>query len=98
MRLSLVILSVLAGWALLIALVVGLYLILKPLENIRAHLEKIAMGVRAIEKETAPLGAHADTLNASVGATVGAVGAVARRLDAVGRGPGTAGPAPRSRA
>jgi phosphate uptake regulator len=55
MYLLLTIVSVLAAWAFLTLLVVGLLLILKPLEAIRAHLQRIAAGVRAIERETAPL-------------------------------------------
>jgi hypothetical protein len=62
-----VILSVLTVWGLLTVLVVGLLLILKVLESVRASLRRIAMGVRAIEQETKPLGAHsaalADTLD-----------------------------------
>ena len=59
MTLLLSICSVLAVWALLTVLVLGLLLVLKTLE-------KIAMGVRAIEQQTLPLGAHADTLAATL--------------------------------
>ncbi|NUR54742.1 MAG: hypothetical protein HOQ29_09860 [Acidobacteria bacterium] len=45
--------SVLALWAFLTTLVVGLLLILKPLEAIRALMQRIATGVRAIEQQTA---------------------------------------------
>ena len=66
MTLLLTICSVLAVWALLTVLVVGLLLVLKTLESIRGSMEKIAMGVRAIEQETLPLGAHADALAATL--------------------------------
>ena len=66
MTLLLSICSVLAVWALLTVLVLGLLLVLKTLESIRGFMEKIAMGVRAIEQQTLPLGAHADTLAASL--------------------------------
>ena len=55
MLLLLTILSVLALWAFLTALVVGLLLILKPLESIRGSLQRITAGVRAIERETSPI-------------------------------------------
>ena len=79
MTLLLTICSVLAVWALLTVLVVGLLLVLKTLESIRRSMEKIAMGVRAIEQETLPLSAHADALAATLaGAPAGEV--VAARL------------------
>ena len=55
MTVLLTVLSVLALWSFLTLLVIGLLLILKPLESVRKHLEQIAMGVRAIETQTAPL-------------------------------------------
>lgn len=70
MELLLTILSVVALWCLLTLLVVALLLILKTLESIRGYLEKIAMGVRAIEMETAPLGAHASSVADSLHGTV----------------------------
>jgi hypothetical protein len=82
-RLTLAILSVLAGWSLLGVLAGGLLLILKPLESIRGSLRKITMGVRAIEQETAPLGPGADTLIAGLGQTGGGLSGIAQRLDAV---------------
>lgn len=97
MRVLLTILSVLAGWTLLGVLMVGLRSILKPLQSIRGHLEKIVWGVRAIEQQTVPLGAHADTLAASLGETGDAVGAAADQLDKVGRDIDAAGPALRAR-
>jgi uncharacterized protein YoxC len=60
MELLLAILSVITGLAFLFLLVVGLLLIYKPLEGIRGTLESIAMGVRAIEKQTEPLHSHTE--------------------------------------
>ena len=59
MPLLLTILSVLALWSLLALLIIALLLIRKTLESVRVSLERIAMGVRAIEKETEPLGPKA---------------------------------------
>ena len=47
----LTIVSVLAFWAFLTELAVGLLLVFKTLEAIRGQLERIAFGVRAIENE-----------------------------------------------
>lgn len=80
MPLLLTILSVVAVWALLAVLIIGLLLILKPLVSIRTYLEKIAMGVRAIEKQTMPLGARADAAARLLGEAGGAVGSAAGRL------------------
>jgi uncharacterized protein YoxC len=66
MELLLAILSVITGLAFLFLLVVGLLLIYKPLEGIRGTMESIAMGVRAIEKQTDPLGQYADGLVHSI--------------------------------
>ncbi len=97
MRVLLTVLSVLAGWALLGVLIVGLRLIMKQLESIREHLEKIVWGVRAIEQQTVPLEAHADALVASLDETGDAVGAAADQLDKVSQDVDAAGPALRSR-
>ena len=59
-------LSVLAVWSLLGVLVVGLLLVLKTLESVRGSMEKIAMGVRAIEQETKPLGVRSAALAATL--------------------------------
>ena len=80
MPLLLTILSVLAVWALLTLLVVGLLLIFKPLEAIRGHLQKINAGVRAIEQETAPLEALAGELGPVTRELHDALGGLARRL------------------
>ena len=55
MPLLLTIVSVLAVWAFLTELVVALLLVFKTLESIRGALQRIAFGVRAIERETAPV-------------------------------------------
>ena len=81
--LRLTVLSVLAVWALLLVLVRGLYAILKALEGVRRSMEKIAMGVRAIEQETAPLAGHAANVSASLVEAGTAAGAVAHGLEAV---------------
>ena len=80
MPLLLTILSVLALWALLTLLVVGLLLILKPLEAIRGHLQKINAGVRAIEQETSPLEALAGELGPATRELHDALGGLAQRL------------------
>lgn len=97
MVLLLTILSVLAAWAFLMLLVIGLLLILKALESVRAFLQKITMGVRAIEQQTAPLGAHTDALTASLKEADGALCAAATRLADVDRGLRAAAPTLRSR-
>jgi hypothetical protein len=83
MSLLLTVYSVLAVWALLTALVVGLLLVLKTLESVRGSMEKIAMGVRAIEQETLPLGAHADALAATLAQAPPAEVVAARVRDVV---------------
>ncbi len=97
MPLLLTILSVLAAWALQAVLVVGLGLLLMPLQSIRRNLEKIVWGVRAIEQQTRPLEAHADALTTSLDETSDAVGAAADQLDKVSRDVDVARPAFRTR-
>jgi hypothetical protein len=84
-RLVLTILSVLAGWSLLGTIAAGLLLILKPLERVRGSLRKIAMGVRAIEDETRPLGPGAGTLIGSLGGAAEVLGSATQRLDEIAR-------------
>jgi hypothetical protein len=81
----LTILSALAGWSLLGVLMAGLYAILEPLKRVRRSLERIAMGVRAIEQETAPLGGHIEAVAATLGEAGRGFGAVAGRLGDVDR-------------
>jgi uncharacterized protein YoxC len=97
MPLLLTILSVLALWALLGVLIIGLLLILRPLQSVRGYLEKITMGVRAIEHQTHPLGARADTLKESLEGASAAIEAAARRFADVDRSLEAAAPALRPR-
>ncbi len=80
MTLIMAILSVLAVWTFLLVLVLGLLIIWKALEGVRESLEKIAMGVRAIEKETAPLAAHAGVLAERIQDTSQVVGTASQGL------------------
>ena len=80
MPLLLTMLSVLALWAFLTALVVGLLLVLKPLESIRRNLGQITTGVRAIERETSPLGALSEQLPGAATALRGSLDPLGRRL------------------
>jgi hypothetical protein len=84
-ELLLTLLSVMALWSLLTLLVLGLLVILKTLESIRGYLQKIAMGVRAIEMETAPLASHAEVVAESLGTTIHGLTAVVARLSDVER-------------
>ena len=58
MPLLLTMLSVLTLWSFLMLLVFGLLLVRKVLESVRGNMERITMGVRAIERQTAPLELH----------------------------------------
>ncbi|CAN5649105.1 hypothetical protein BH23GEM3_BH23GEM3_11440 [soil metagenome] len=91
--LLLTILSVLAGWAFLSLLVIGLLLILRPLQAVRGYLEKITMGVRAIEHQLVPLGSHISLVAGSLGETADALGTLDAGLAATGRGLEAAAPA-----
>lgn len=97
MALLLTLLSVLALWALLGVLVIGLLLVLKSLQSVRGYLEKTTMGVRAIERQTAPLGARAAALGEELGGSGAAVAAAARRFAELDRGLDAAAPALRPR-
>jgi hypothetical protein len=81
----LTVLSVLSVWSLLALLIIGLLLIRKTLESVRISLERIAMGVRAIEKETEPLGPHAITFVDHVTAALGPVASLPDALSGIGR-------------
>ena len=93
MRVVLTTLSVLAGCAFLNVLIARLLLILKPPESVRGSLEKIAMGVRAIEQQTAPLATGAGALGPSLKEAADALSAAAQRLEEVHRDLDAAGPA-----
>lgn len=83
MAVAATVLSGLALWALLIALVLGLSRVLRALEGTRASLDKIAMGVRAIEKETAPLAGHIDGVNSSFASLADGLESVKDHLQSV---------------
>jgi hypothetical protein len=83
MELLLTILSVLALWAFLNVLMVGLYLILKPLEGVRIYLEKITMGVRAIERQTRPLAAYGRGTGITLAETQAALERAGRELNLI---------------
>ncbi|ETX07511.1 hypothetical protein [Candidatus Entotheonella palauensis] len=77
------ILTILSGVALLVPLVVlgwALANIARALEGIVSSLEKVAMGVRAIERETAPLAGEVTTLNDTFEALAGGFGSVERNV------------------
>ncbi|HEX4946763.1 MAG TPA: hypothetical protein VFZ34_08875 [Blastocatellia bacterium] len=78
--LLLTILTILAAMVLLIALGWGLHRILKALEGIGQSMDKIAMGVRAIEVETAPLPGCIDGINNSLAPVIGGFEAVGSSL------------------
>lgn len=89
----LTVLSVLAVWGLLALLVLGLLVILKALEAVRRNLEQIAMGVRAIEQETAPLEGAATTVGGHLRSLTGAMDHLASRMETTAHQ--LTGPAPR---
>jgi hypothetical protein len=80
----LTILSVLTAWALLGVLLVGLLLIVKPLQSIRHWFEKITVGVRTVEHQTAELAARGTVVAVSLREALEAMDAVARRPDGDG--------------
>jgi hypothetical protein len=84
MTVLLTMVSVLALWAFLTELVVGLLLVFKTLESIRGALQQIAFGVRAIERETAPLDRLADDLPRAAEELHGALSGLARGTGEVG--------------
>jgi hypothetical protein len=83
MSLLLTILSVLAFWAFLNVLIIGLYLIFKPLEGVRIYLEKITMGVRAIERQTRPLAAYSEEVGGKLEETNTALQQAGRQLNMI---------------
>jgi hypothetical protein len=80
MQLLLTILSGLALIALLAVLLVALMRVQKALDGINTSLSKIAMGVRAIESETAILKAEAPTTLAAMTALADGGELIAARL------------------
>lgn len=83
--LLLTLLSVVAVWAFLTVLVIGLQLIFKALEGIRGNLQRITMGVRAIERQTEPLATRIATLGGVLAEISNALAALAEPLAAVER-------------
>jgi hypothetical protein len=79
MVLLLTMVSVLALWAFLTELVIGLLLVFKTLESIRGMLGRILAGVRAIERETAPVDRLAEDLPEAAGEMGSALRALAER-------------------
>ncbi len=93
MTLLLTILSAIGLWTLLALLVIGLQVIYKVLESIRGNLERIAMGVRAIERETRPLAPRARAAAELVTGVDGALGRLTSSLGQVVRALDSAAPA-----
>jgi hypothetical protein len=62
----LTVLSVVGAWALIGVLLVALLLVAKELQSIRHWFEKITVGVRAVEHQTATLAARGEVLSASM--------------------------------
>jgi hypothetical protein len=95
--LRLTVLSVLAAWSLLGVIAGGLLMILNALKSVRRHMENIAMGVRAIETETAPLGPRAGALIEGLGSGADGLSAIAGRVEQIGRDLDAVAPALRPR-
>ena len=79
------VLSGLALWVLLMALILGLSRVLRALVGIRSSLDKIAMGVRAIEQETSPLPGSIGGINSSFTSLAGGLESVKEHLESVNR-------------
>ncbi len=75
----LTILSVLAAWALLGVVSVGLLLVVKSLQSIRHWFEKTTMGLRGVEHQTRDLGTRGAVLAASLRETIDALDAASGR-------------------
>ncbi len=80
----LTVLSVLAAWALLGVLLVGLLLVVKSLQSIRHWLEKTTMGLRAVEHQTRDLAARGEALTVSLREAITALEAAFPRPDEQG--------------
>ncbi len=80
----LTVLSLLAAWALLGVLLVGLLLVVKSLQSIRHWLEKTTMGLRAVEHQTRDLAARGEVLTMSLRETITALEAAFPRQDEQG--------------
>lgn len=80
----LTVLSVLAAWALLGVLLVGLLLVVKSLQSIRHWLEKTTMGLRAVEHQTRDLAGRGEALTVSLREAITALEAAFPRSDQQG--------------
>lgn len=80
-----IVLSVLAAWALLGVLAVGLLLIVKSLQSVRGWFQQITVGVRAVEQQTQNLDARAGALSDCLRGAIGALHSAARAMEAVNR-------------
>lgn len=78
--------SILAAALLLSVLAVGLLLIVKVLQSVRGYLEQIAMGVRAIEKQSEAIPTGMAELVERFSPLAGDLQRAAERLDVAGRG------------
>ena len=76
----LTVLTVLAAWALLGTLFVGLLLVFKSLQSIRHWFEKITVGVRAVEHQTRDLPARGNRLTRSAAEALEELDAASSRL------------------
>lgn len=74
-------LSVLAAWALLGVVAVGLLLVVKSLQSIRHWMEKTTVGLRAVEHQTKGLPARGAVLAVSLGEAIDALESAPRPLD-----------------
>ncbi len=92
MELTLTVFTALLAAALLLALIVALFLVLRTLQSVRKYIEKINFGVRAIEKETEMLGG-VETLNGGLTALAGGLESVQAHFGNVDRNVGTVGAA-----
>lgn len=81
MPLLLTLLSVLLTLGFLSALVIALLLILKPLQGVRGSLEKIALGVRAIERQMEPLAGYGAAAGPALDGAREAMEGVRRRIE-----------------
>lgn len=81
----LTVLSVLAAWALLGVLFVGLLLVFKCLQSIRHWFEKITVGVRAVEQQTRDLPGRGERLNMSLGEALEELDRASERLSLISR-------------
>lgn len=85
MTVILAVASVVTGAVLLSVLIVGLFLIVKPLQSVRGYLEQIAMGVRAIETHARSIPHGLAELTERLAPLDEELARAAERLEAAGR-------------